>query len=779
MGIAFGFTTFELGSRPRALCICIVGLAIFVAARAQAQQDGALVEVRVQPGDTCRTVAARVFGDPRAIELIHRHNPELGPAPHRLVPGTVLRVPRPSEPAELSAVYRRVERRAPEASLFEAARAGQDLPRGTHVRTHERSSAEITFEDQARVTVREQTLVIVYGGRRRLVERPITRAELERGALRSRLGELAGRRPLEVRTPSSQASFEGDAVVRVEDDGTSRVSNHARTPATVIAAGARVRLPAGTGTVVRRGQRPQAPRVLLPAPRWRADIEGPVYGVAPRGATLSGGFEPVAGALRTRVEVARRPDGGDLVATLEVEGGASRFEAHFLPEGSLYVSLASIDEAGLEGRRSPWRAFTVRLIRLLAPGGMAIEPSHDPARVLPGTWVVAPRGMRCRIGGEAPSERITLRNAGRFSVACEDAGGRVRERFAIDVVAPQADTEDVLVRDRTSRLEIALRGGPAPPPEALRLRVPDGFTATRVSSSESGALTVDVSAPQNAASPASLTLEVLAEDEHVALSTFTVDVRDSGLTASSAGRARPTTRQLVVQSAMGDLGWLSALSLRDERRVGFGGLFYVAPIATAVGDPQLRLGVGARAQIPDLPIRIAFATQIDVLARPREPERRGEADLSVGLGALVLEEELFALAVDLSAWIPTRAPPESFGRVRLAPNIEASLRPIEWLVLRTRQGALIDAAQDGAGLWAFAVGGDITLLDWLGFGLELDGSIGRFADRDGAAIALGGGIELRLSLFELALGARFALTDEARVLWGDWSGIASVRVFSR
>lgn len=739
------------------------------------------LEVTVQPGETCRSLAARIYGDAEAYDRIHAHNPQMGPPPHRLSPGTVLRVPRPEPPARLSAVHRVVERRDPDDAAFAPARTGQPLPRGTQVRTHDASSAEITFRDRAEVTVRERTLVIVYGGRRRLVERAITRAELERGALRSRLGELAGRRPLEVETPSSHASLDGDAVVSVEDDGTSRVANHGERPATVVAGGARVVLPGGTGTVVRQGERPARPRRLLAAPRWRADHRGPVLGFVGRGASLRGGFDPVRGAARYRVEIARRPDGGELLGTLELGGDASRFEAEGLPEGTVYVSVSSIDEAGLEGRRSPWRAFTVRLARLVAPGGGEVELAEAPPRVLPGTWLVAPRGLSCAIGGGAPSTMITLRAPGRATLLCTDAAGTELAPLDVDVAPPHLVVTGVLVRDRASPLALSLSGRPLPSARVLAVRAPDGFRAGRVRG-EAGALAAEVRAPPDAPSRAVIALEIVAGSERIALASVELPVRDpDGAASEPATEPSPVPERPapVVTGALGDLAWPSTLSLRDEVRGGFGAWIYLAPMAAPSGDPQLRAGVGARAQLPGVPLRLAFASQLDALGRPSEVDRRGEADLLASAGVLVADEALASLALDASVWIPTRSEPESLGRVRLAPSLEGRVRPADWLVVRTRQGALIDAASQGARLWAFALGADMAPIEWLAVGLELDGSIGRFADRDGAALLLGGGVELRLEAFELALGARFALTDEARALMGEWSAIASMRVFSR
>src|SRR5690606_16682914 len=200
--------------------------------------------------------------------------------------------------------------------------------------------------------------------------------------------------------------------------------------------------------------------------------------------------------------------------------------------------------------------------------------------------------------------------------------------------------------------------------------------------------------------------------------------------------------------ARAGLAWPRRVSRRAARRGGVGA-WVSAARGAAAGAPQRRAGAGARAQLPGVPIRLAFASQLDLLARPAEVDRRGEADVLGSIGALLIDERELALAADAGVWLPTRGEPESLGRVRLAPSVEGRVRPSPWLVLRSRQGALVDATSDGARLFAFAVGADVVPVEVLAVGLELDGSVGRFDDRDGAALLLGAGAELRLGSFEL------------------------------
>ena len=62
-------------------------------------QAQALFDYTIRPGDTCRGIAERVYGDSDAYPHIHEHNPDMGPMPHHLTAGDVLRLPRPRPPA--------------------------------------------------------------------------------------------------------------------------------------------------------------------------------------------------------------------------------------------------------------------------------------------------------------------------------------------------------------------------------------------------------------------------------------------------------------------------------------------------------------------------------------------------------------------------------------------------------------------------------------------------------------------------------------------------------
>ncbi|MBK7396203.1 MAG: LysM peptidoglycan-binding domain-containing protein [Myxococcales bacterium] len=119
-----------------------------------------MLDYVVGPGENCESISAKVFGDPQAFPILHTLNPQLGPTPHNLKPGTVLKVPKPGPDAHLTFLRNKVEAATP--SPHPGAK-NEPLLRGHKVSTQQESSAELTFKDQTRLQLGSETLVIVLG----------------------------------------------------------------------------------------------------------------------------------------------------------------------------------------------------------------------------------------------------------------------------------------------------------------------------------------------------------------------------------------------------------------------------------------------------------------------------------------------------------------------------------------------------------------------------------------------------------------------------------------
>ncbi len=742
---------------------------IAIAAAARAQDT---TEYTVREGDTCASIARRYFDDSQRHDRLHALNPQLGPPPHHLVAGTVLRVPSAIDDAEarITGLENRVLARGEGASFAPASR-GLALARGHQVMTEEASSAELTFRDRSRLAMRERTLVIVYGATRSDA-RTIARTTLERGALRSRLAELAGE--VEIETPGGQARASGEVLVSVDAEGTSRVANQGEGSASL----GGVDLPAGTGVVAQRGQTPSAPRPLPQPPRWSVDNAGRFVGLTGHGATLRFGFEPVRDARSYRVEISRAADGSDVVAAVEIGGGEREVVLHRIPAGTYYVSIATIDEHLLEGRASPRRALTVLEASLIPlDGGVPrVEPfdfgdpsvPYESPRLWPGTWIVAPRGLRCDAGDGALSGMSTLAGAAGSDVVVRCVDARDREVPAFEVRVASARIEGTLPaihRERRETIPIALVAD-APLPERLTAHA-EGFDARWARSGDGYVL--GVYAPFEAPEAAHVELFVATGSTRVVLATFELPVAsEQTIPRGPAPITPPAPRPSelpIVQTALGAVPLAGTIGLREGPIVRVhlrGGAGALDPDDA---DLRSRGVLGVDVPVPGEPLALGFAWMLDAGDPPARDATRGSGDLFVRGALALLRGTPISAQLELAAQLPTGGAASSLGRARLAPSILGRL-DLAMLTLRTQHGALID--REGAA-YSSAIAADVRPLPWLAVGAQLDLAVGAEL---GVAVALG--VAARMGAVDLSLGARFAPREgDAFPRWSGALGVAA------
>lgn len=512
-------------------------VALFLAAPA-ADSDVELFDYTVKKGDSCASISKRFFGDRKAYDRIHEHNPGMGPTPHDLVPGTVLKLPREkAKPdARVTASERRVEARAPKDSSWKTATQGFELFRGWRVSTLARAFAEVTFRDTSRIYMRENTLVIIYGGTEGASRRTSTTAKLDKGALRSRLGELSGGSSLEIEMPAATANLSGGtSLVTVDTEGTSRVANHGGGKASVRSGkkGKAVSIPEHYGSKVRKGRAPEKPTPLPDTPTWAADNTKTF--VIPDGstATIEGEWGSVAAAETYRIEVGRVAQGGFVMSSVQVPKTATRFEVHGLPPGEYFATVAAVDDDKFESPPSRLYKTAVVSAPIFAPTGdtVSIPPPEKgkpmaPVKVLPGTRLEVPPGLTCGLGDAAPTTEVVASGDGVQQVRCTDADGKPTGGFALDVVSVKVarasgDAGGFAVRrTETTPLELALSAD-AELPSKLAIAAPEGFEVGELRKTDSG-WTVDVTAKADAPTPASFDLVVA--DTKVPLARFEVAV---------------------------------------------------------------------------------------------------------------------------------------------------------------------------------------------------------------------------------------------------------------
>lgn len=754
-------------------------------ALAQEQDSGDEETIRytIQRGDTCYGIAQRYFGNPRQChEVIYRYNPQMGRDPHNIRPGVTITIPvrRPRQSndegpdARVTRRRQSVQARASASAQWGPAQRGQSLFRGWRVNTESGASAELTFRDSSRVQMRENTLVIIYGGESSRTSRRATgQATLERGTLRSRLGELR----MQVDTPDASAALNGgSSVISVDEEGTARVSNHSGGGARVRSGsgGAPVTVQPGFGSEVARGQRPSRPRRLPAAPSLEEGTPTVVVGIAEQGATLRASWSEVPNARSYRVEISTEEDGTGLIAAVQAPANVRSVEVHRLPAGTYYIGLATIDRRRFESRPAARRGVRAAIVGLQAPG--SDEPQTDvetgdwtttpeAPTTLRGTRIVSPEGLTCT----TEAGETVLEAAGPATIRCVDEAGEALPEVSASVVAPEvrvvSESGATLSRGESTEWRIAI-DSEQPLPEAYHVVAPEGFTAgeTRV---EDGALVVSLTAAEDAPEAATLSLRAGPAGTEDAPELATVDVTVPPA-AAPAPAALPVVRPLVpppsrpVSEAFALARHPGVLALQDDRRVGSGGFIGVSHNGQAglnTGYWRVLLGVEAA---PLEALRIGIAHTIDVYERGSVPAQRGDRDLSAWVGYRVLRDLDYSVYVELGAWFPTGGDREGISDVRLSPSVTASYRHNDNLRVRTRQGAILALDRDGPFLWGSAYGADLRMGGTVHMGLELDLSLGSVDNDFYAGVGIGPTLSGSVGPASLSIGMRYGATDDFR-----------------
>lgn len=409
-----------------------------------------LVDYVVQEGDTCQTIARKIYGDSKHLKLLHANN-KLGPLPHKLKPGTILKVPATAEdsppaappntattPTAATPPATTPPPAAPDAILTflrnevdaytpaqHPGRRDEPLSRGHRVNTHAASSAEITFADESRIQLGEQSLIVILGNTRtqaRTTGKPED-TTLVTGSLRAHLGSLAGKpRPLAIATPSAEATLEpGESQLSVDAEQATRLAVH-RGSAKLRASNKTVAVPEQHGSKAPRGKPPTPPRPLPPAPVWTSPPPLFVLQTAP--APISGTYTAGAGLANApspatwHVQVARDDRFNDLVVDTRVPAEVTRLELN-VPAGRYHARVSAIDSDQFEGRVSESVQVTLATIQtapatttttaqlVISPGTFCalddgpLQPVQAPLPLQPG------RAHALRCAGDATGASAT------------------------------------------------------------------------------------------------------------------------------------------------------------------------------------------------------------------------------------------------------------------------------------------------------------------------------------------------------------------------------------
>ncbi|MDR0577227.1 MAG: FecR domain-containing protein [Candidatus Accumulibacter sp.] len=345
-------------------CLAIAFLAaVAPAAAAPGGEDETVPAWRytVEPGDTLISIARRYLARAGEWPGIQKRN---GIAdPYRIPPGTVVRIPaamlrREPGTARLEKINGSVRWRDGDGA-WRAAVDGTALAAGATVETLDDSSALLTLADGARVaigpnsTLALDALNVHAGGRM-----TDTRLHLPRGQadVEANPGALP-QRNLRIRTPSAQAVVRGTRF-RVDADAESSREETLSGRVGVSAAGRRVLVAAGKGTLIRDGKPPTRPIALLPA----ADVSK----LPTRIETLPIRFDlpRLPGAVEWQGLIA--PEGDRLSILSSKRTRSDRLVFADLPNGDYVLTLRAVDGNGLRGNDAP-HGFTVHA-RPFPPG---------------------------------------------------------------------------------------------------------------------------------------------------------------------------------------------------------------------------------------------------------------------------------------------------------------------------------------------------------------------------------------------------------------------------
>jgi hypothetical protein len=774
-----------------------------------------LFDYVVQEGDSCASISQRFFGNRRRYDLIHAYNPGMGPPPHDLEPGRVLRLPRRAvsaaelADATVTAVERRVEARPrPIDEVWIAARRGLGLYRGGRVATQSRSAAELTFRDTSVVQLREETLVIIFGATSTTTRQSGMEATLETGALRTRLGELRGEtggNTLRVRTASGTASLAGgSAVVSVDGSGTSRLSNHTSRAALQGASGGpALPLPPGTGSLVRRGERPTPPRPLPTAPTWIPG-ERRSLGVAGRGGSLAARWAVVPGASRYHVEIASQPDGRGVLFATDVPGTVTSVEAHRLPAGVYYATVATVDGDLFESRPSSAARFEIVEGRVLAPGEdpASATPSFDPGdpsieprpevEVLEGTTYVVPEGISCE-----PPSPVLLRPNVVLRCATRAGDPVLTPTFVVRSVSTEIEGTTMggalpLVRGETHEVVLIPSLDGALLPDDLTLVASDGILVAR-QARDGARIRATLTVSRDALLPAELRW-VRASAPAQPIGRVAVTLSAPRATSAPAS-PEPTASSVTpghaprLTEAFARSPVSAALVLDDLDRRGSTVGLSLAEIAPRPRNPsasqRTRLALAGDLGLLDDQLVLGTVVPVDLVGSHEASWERGSLDVWAHARWVPLRRDpsadaSLALAVDLGAWFPTHAgEPSGLPSVRLAPSALMAFAVQRVFAFRTRQGALIDLDDTGARLWASAYGLDLEVLRRLSVGVEVDLAVGRERERNLFALGLAPQLSVDVDPVALSLGMRFGLNRDGQDVFGAASVVLGASVAMR
>ncbi|WNG59628.1 LysM peptidoglycan-binding domain-containing protein [Archangium gephyra] len=739
----------------------------------------------VQPGDTCGSVARKVFGDATTGSAkLHALN-KMGAPPHQLVPGTVLRI-KGDPDARLTFIRPEVNsKRAGKVEWFQA-NTGQGLWRLDSVNTLREAGAEVTFRDLTRLQMNENALVVIYGQSTQATDKvkKSGAVELLQGELNVSLAELRGE-PVGVQMPAATvAARSKDLLVGVDGQQMSRLSVFDG-QAEVSAQGQNVQVPKDHGTRVEKGKVPEKPRLLPEAPAWAGGVRSVRLLLDDKGVDEELAWAPVKEAASYRVELARDERFNDRVHGETVRAGQEslRSVARALLPGRYFARVRAVDAAGLVGRASAVRQ--VEVMRVKTERGTVGPQGIRGAQRLDFT-VEGAESLDFRLDGAPTTHPVRVESVGTHTLELLPRGvpDARPEKLTLTVVPPRVDVdvEPVAGAFRVKVLVLDERGKPLEGPfAALKLR---GLHGTQVEEplqrqADGSLLTRALPGMRNGERVASV--EALWGDTPVQQVNALAPMEQAPVPVSVAAEPAPP-----VQDAGAEVALMPLLGAPS------GGLVEAAPLPTAFLPQawlfEVRTQPGLESEGLDMARgrttlavegrvseRVALGTALamrpGVLMRGGATGEVPETALSASLSARVRLTDhpdfRVLLAFD-GTFAGSRFDEEARG-LRLRPILLAGLRRERWAFSTSQAYALRPGGAEAT--WDSAYQVWFLPLPMLSLGAGLDALVGATPRAPGPlGLAAGVGARLKLGGFELGTSVRRGFGPDGARVWGGWSG---------
>ena len=435
----------------------------------------------VQPGDTCMGIAKKVYGNASEYTRIHKYN-ALGPLPHNLKAGDVIRLrdadvdktaSLPSD-AVLTAFGATVNVRSAQRGEWKPAQLHHPLFRLDEVHTLSGAFADILFQDNSTLQMKQNALVIIYGGKSSKVHlRKTAGIQLIEGELGVSLADLR-KPPAAIATPSAEISVRAkEALIYVDAQQTSRVSVQSG-EAKITAQGKSVSLKSGQGTRIQKNAAPEPPMQLPSPPAWEDANPHELhvsYGTRKTTALLPWAQPPSPGLFRVEVS----EDSLFQKLTLATTTDKPFFPLSELDSGTFYVRVRALNNAGLVGSPSLVKRLDILQV------GEADTPAQEvkgqaPKVVGQVPFAVSenlPEDIQIFVDGARVSPPLVLGTPGTYSVEFKTMDGKQSVPARVQALPPPCSLERGLGPEGNPqwllRFEAAI-----PQDAALKLQAPDG-----------------------------------------------------------------------------------------------------------------------------------------------------------------------------------------------------------------------------------------------------------------------------------------------------------------